>query len=162
MVRRCRSQYKKELKLDYVVLEKKKKLITVCFKPKCNSIGDNLEVVERTEKVMYDTFFSSNRSKYEDYTINLHFRHIGDSLRMEKITKVCDEIEFYGNTYIQLKNIAKMFPDIKKLIVYSLDYDTIHDIDNFTSLRYFHIEDDILTEEDKAYITGKFPDCTIE
>jgi len=162
LVRSCREYYKPCWKLAYVKEDKEQKQIRIYFKYRSNYQERGSNLLE-TQKVLTERLFQEEGSQWKDYTIAIMFKHIGDQFEISNISFNRGNLAIRGSSGfgIDLKTIAKYFPDAKDLTLNSALYDSIEEIQGFKDLKQVYFTQGT-TEEEKEYILSLFPDCIIE
>lgn len=157
----CRDYYKNSMKLDYVICDPDKKYIKVMFELKHGFIEKTLCDISTSYETITNVLLRDNQSKYKDFSINISYVYIGDILGINNINNSFDTTALYTNVSIYLKDIVKLFPDIRKLDLDSPMYDNISEIGGFSNLDYVHFAGGI-TAEEKKYILSIYPECEVD
>lgn len=99
--------------------------------------------------------------EYDSYPIWVHFERSCGGCISVICTGDFDSVTMWvNNRNIQLKDIARYFPEINKLKIDDIAYDSIEELQGIHDLQCFDIRERLSAEE-KEYILSRYPDCKI-
>lgn len=117
------------------------------------------EIYDILTEYMYD----KKADKYGGYALEILFydHTSGRSFWVKKDINPQNLIIHLDDAPIQLSEIARLFPEAKRLEMSRAYFDSIEEIQGFENLEYVDFGRTALSEEEKDYILSLYPDCEI-
>ncbi len=156
---KCCDDYNIHFRLDSVLVDNETKNISVDIKTDANPNKD-VDLVSRQFKEIYEIVFS--KDKYDDYILTIEFDSLSKDTyaRISNINSDNSETVVYGDFTIQ--DVLKICPDVAKIAVYSIEYDSLEVFKEFTNLKELECFSDYIDVDEKNYILDIFPECELK
>ncbi len=160
----CYENYHDEFWIDEVYVNNDEREIYVSFNTQVDAPYNSINTIFVLYEEIFEIVYVDNDNKWGQYSLNFCIKHASQmplfqivDISKEK-TDICISASFSG---ISISDISKLCPEVSELSLISLEYEELSDFDDFTNLKYFSVETDILDIDERKYILSLFPNCEL-
>ena len=161
---KCCEYYKNEMEFTGIGIDEDEKIVTVCFETDIFDY-DSFTITTQIYKELFDILFGDENGKYYDYTFDLNIEMPSGQNYMRIFDVSSDKSKIviaHGSDYIAIGDIAEFCPEVSRLSVDYLNYESKKDFEKFENLRSVKVWREEMDIELKNYILELFPECKIE
>lgn len=159
----CHNEYSSDFHIEKIVIDDDDRLIGIYFAENSSFIiYDETKIFDIYDKI-YETIFGYK--KFDDYTLNIGFGYKNGqstisvfNINKDK-TKIIIDTSYIDS--ISISDIASRCPEVNRININKICYDSIEDFSKFTNLESIWCYNDIIDIDEKRYILSLFPDCEI-